>query len=46
MISPTNQEPASFLETAGDDHIAYRHIRGEGPTILWLGGFLSDMVGS
>ena len=46
MISPTNQEPASFLETAGGDRIAYRHIRGEGPTILWLGGFLSDMTGS
>ncbi len=46
MISPTNQEPASFLETAGGDRIAYRHIRGEGPTILWLGGFLSDMTGA
>jgi pimeloyl-ACP methyl ester carboxylesterase len=45
MITPPNQEPASFLEGCGD-RIAYRHIRGDGPTVLWLGGFLSDMGGS
>ncbi len=39
------QEPVAFLD-AGNDRIAYRYIRGEGPTILWLGGFLSDMTGS
>ncbi len=49
MIMPANQEPAAFLATSnawGGDRIAYRHIRGDGPTILWLGGFLSDMAGS
>lgn len=45
MIAPANQEPASFLDGA-EDRIAYRHIRGSGPTVLWLGGFLSDMGGS
>jgi pimeloyl-ACP methyl ester carboxylesterase len=41
-----DQEPASFLETSGGDRVAWRRVRGEGPTILWLGGFLSDMTGS
>jgi pimeloyl-ACP methyl ester carboxylesterase len=46
METVTNQEPASFLETPGGDRIAYRHVRGDGPTVLWLGGFLSDMTGA
>ncbi|MEI9906048.1 MAG: alpha/beta hydrolase [Asticcacaulis sp.] len=44
MITPLNQEPAAFLD--GRDRIAYRRVRGDGPTILWLGGFLSDMQGA
>lgn len=46
METVTNQEPASFLEVPGGDRIAYRHVRGTGPTVLWLGGFLSDMTGA
>ncbi len=52
MIDAANQEPVLFLESGPEfgelsrDRIAYRHIRGDGPTILWLGGFLSDMGGS
>jgi pimeloyl-ACP methyl ester carboxylesterase len=42
MITPFNQEPASWLETPRG-RIAYRRVKGEGPTLLWLGGFLSDM---
>ena len=45
MIKPFNQEPASWLET-GAGRIAYRRVKGRGPTLLWLGGFLSDMTGS
>ncbi|MGZ3304548.1 MAG: alpha/beta hydrolase [Asticcacaulis sp.] len=45
MIKPFNQEPASFLETPSG-RIAWRRLKGEGPTLLWLGGFLSDMGGS
>jgi pimeloyl-ACP methyl ester carboxylesterase len=45
-IPLSDQEPASFLEIAGGDRIAWRRVKGEGPTILWLGGFLSDMTGS
>jgi pimeloyl-ACP methyl ester carboxylesterase len=45
MIKPFNQEPVSRLETAAGD-IAWRRVKGTGPTLLWLGGFLSDMSGS
>ncbi len=45
MIKPFNQEPVSWLETASG-RIAYRRVNGIGPTLLWLGGFLSDMTGS
>jgi len=45
MIKPFNQEPASWLETDAG-RIAYRRVKGQGPTLLWLGGFLSDMGGS
>ncbi len=44
MTMPLNQVPASFLD--GRDRIAYRRVHGKGPTILWLGGFLSDMQGA
>jgi len=43
MIKPFNQEPVSWLETASG-RIAYRRVKGHGPTLLWLGGFLSDMT--
>jgi len=43
MIKPFNQEPVSWLETASG-RIAYRRVKGNGPTLLWLGGFLSDMT--
>ena len=43
MTFVLNQEPAAFL---GPDRIAWRRVTGEGPTILWLGGFLSDMQGA
>ena len=42
----SDQEPASFLDIPDGDRIAWRRVRGKGPTILWLGGFLSDMTGS
>ena len=40
------QEPAEWLDTPNGDRLAYRRVCGTGPTILWLGGFLSDMTGS
>jgi pimeloyl-ACP methyl ester carboxylesterase len=46
MDIPPDQGPAEWLDTPQGDRIAYRRVRGEGPTVLWLGGFLSDMTGS
>ena len=45
-IPEVNQEPVAFLDAPDGDRIAWRRVRGTGPTILWLGGFLSDMTGS
>ena len=46
MDRPSVQEAVEWLNTPQGDRIAYRHVRGEGPTVLWLAGFLSDMTGS
>jgi pimeloyl-ACP methyl ester carboxylesterase len=46
MDIPFVQEPAEWLDTPQGDRLAYRRVRGEGATLLWLGGFLSDMTGS
>lgn len=42
--------PAPAFQTVGDGaqarRIAFRRIEGRGPTIVWLGGFKSDMKGT
>jgi pimeloyl-ACP methyl ester carboxylesterase len=35
----------SFLDRDGY-RIAYRQVKGGGPTVVWLGGFRSDMLGT
>ncbi|MGZ6018399.1 MAG: alpha/beta hydrolase [Phenylobacterium sp.] len=41
-----------MTETAGNllrpdgEHLAWRRVAGAGPTIIWLGGFRSDMAGT
>lgn len=43
----TNTGPApDRLTTPGGETIAYHHSRGEGTSLIWLGGFMSDMEGS
>lgn len=43
MTQPT----ASFLEpTAEGERLAYLAVAGEAPTVVWLGGFRSDMRGT
>jgi pimeloyl-ACP methyl ester carboxylesterase len=46
MEFPPIQEPVQWLDTPEGDRIAWRRVAGSGPTVLWLGGFLSDMTGS
>lgn len=41
-----NQDETLYLSGHDGSRIAYRRIEGNGPTILWLGGFKSDMSGS
>lgn len=45
MTNVWNQEP-EWLTAPNGDRLAWRRVRGSGPTILWLGGFLSDMQGA
>ncbi|MDI7773848.1 alpha/beta hydrolase [Asticcacaulis sp. EMRT-3] len=45
MTDLLNQEP-QWLDAPNGDRIAYRRLKGDGPLLLWLGGFLSDMRGS
>lgn len=39
-------EYPEFLLRADNQRIAYRRVAGEGPTVVWLGGFHSDMTGT
>ncbi|MFN3352926.1 MAG: alpha/beta fold hydrolase [Brevundimonas sp.] len=34
------------LETEDGDTLAYRRVEGAGPTVLWVGGYRSDMEGT
>jgi pimeloyl-ACP methyl ester carboxylesterase len=34
------------LQTPGGEALAFRKVEGEGPTVVWLGGFNSDMTGT
>jgi pimeloyl-ACP methyl ester carboxylesterase len=40
------QTPPDFLTLADGVRIAYRRTQGTGPTVVWLGGFHSDMEGT
>lgn len=51
QITPKDQanhefSQTNFIETPSLTRLAYREIKGQGPTILWLGGFKSDMGGT
>lgn len=39
-------ESPEFLLRPDNRRLAYRRVDGEGPTVVWLGGFHSDMTGS
>ena len=39
-------ETSGFLERPGGERLAWRKVEGRGPTIVWLGGFKSDMAGT
>ncbi|SNS98959.1 alpha/beta fold hydrolase [Sphingopyxis indica] len=37
--------PPAYLERPGRPRLAYRHVAGSGPTIVFLPGYMSDMEG-
>lgn len=39
-------EENGYLERADGERLAWRRVEGTGPTVVWLGGFKSDMVGA
>lgn len=40
------REDTGFLDRPDGERLAWRKIEGAGPTVVWLGGFKSDMAGS
>ena len=39
-------ETSGFLERPDGERLAWRRVAGQGPTVVWLGGFRSDMAGT
>lgn len=39
-------EETGFLDRGDGQQIAWRRVAGRGPTVVWLGGFMSDMAGT
>lgn len=42
----TTPERSGFLDRGDGRRIAWRRVDGSGPTVVWLGGFASDMTGT
>jgi len=39
-------ETTGFLDRGDGQQVAWRRVAGRGPTVVWLGGFMSDMAGT
>ncbi|HEY9217705.1 MAG TPA: alpha/beta hydrolase, partial [Phenylobacterium sp.] len=39
-------DTSGFLERPDGERLAWRRTEGQGPTIVWLGGYRSDMAGT
>jgi pimeloyl-ACP methyl ester carboxylesterase len=39
-------EASGLLERPDGERVAWKKIDGDGPTVVWLGGFKSDMTGT
>jgi pimeloyl-ACP methyl ester carboxylesterase len=39
-------ETSGFLEREDGERVAWKAVAGTGPTVVWLGGFMSDMAGT
>ena len=41
-----NDDALAYLTRPDGERLAYRQVSGEGPTVVWIGGFRSDMEGT
>lgn len=46
MTDMTNDDAIQRLERPDGETIAFKSVAGEGPTVVWIGGFRSDMEGT
>ncbi len=45
-MSPAGSEAAGRLDREGAAPLAWRRVQGAGPTVVWMGGYRSDMTGT
>jgi pimeloyl-ACP methyl ester carboxylesterase len=46
MTDVTNDNDLQHLTRPDGETLAYKQVSGEGPTVVWIGGFRSDMEGT
>jgi pimeloyl-ACP methyl ester carboxylesterase len=46
MDHATNDDSLLYLTRPDGETLAYQQVSGEGPTVVWIGGFRSDMAGT
>src|SRR4051794_12487014 len=39
-------EASGLLQRPDGEQLAWRRVEGQGPTVVWLGGYRSDMAGT
>lgn len=46
MTDAGNDDAIQHLARPDGETLAYKQVKGEGPTVVWIGGFRSDMEGT
>ena len=46
MTDASNDDAISHLTRPDGETLAYKQVEGDGPTVVWIGGFRSDMEGT
>ena len=46
MTCASNDDALRYLTRADGETLAYKQVSGDGPTVVWIGGFRSDMEGT
>ena len=46
MTDADNDDDHRFISRPDGETLAYKQVSGEGPTVIWIGGFRSDMEGT